>query len=86
MVDLPDLSPGDTTDAVRDRVRSVLPWLPNPKRCEHCGAACEQTHAYDPQEAAFHPNGEAPAWECPECAAIYRRDDDNPLTADMWDR
>ena len=87
MADIPFVDAGaETADAVRNRVRKALSWLPDPKHCDHCGAACEQTRAYDSQEAAFHPNGEAPAWECRECEAIYRRDDDNPLTADMWDR
>lgn len=55
--------------------RSLLPWLPDPFECPDCGVFCEATRVYDPQQAAFHPMGMCPAWECPECEMYYRRDE-----------
>jgi hypothetical protein len=67
---LPELG-GD--GELSNRVKGLIPWLPNPYECDSCGVYCDATRAYDPQTAAFNPSGMAKAWTCPECQATYRR-------------
>ena len=67
------------------RVKGLVPWLPSPHECD-CGALCEATRVYDPDQAAFYPetNGKVPAWECPECGAAYRREENDGYTFSPW--
>ena len=55
--------------------------------CPGCNAACEATRAYDRHTAPEH-GGETPAWECPECGAVYRRGQgvQERMTGDMYGR
>lgn len=64
----------NVSDAVSKATKTLVPWLPDPYTCDDCGVYCDAVRAYDPEQAAFYPNGEAPAWECPECEATYRRE------------
>lgn len=74
MNDLPDLS--ESTESVREGVKTLIPWLEDPHRCPECSRYMDATRAYDPQQAAFYPNGMAPAWECSECDVTLRRVED----------
>lgn len=76
MVDIPDLDP---TDEIQEKATQFIPWLPNPKTCEECGAVCEPTTAFVEQQALI-----MPIYECPDCGQRYFREEENPLTADMW--
>jgi ribosomal protein L37AE/L43A len=76
MVDLPDLEPGES---VRETVRSLLPWLPEPHACGECGAYCEQSVEYVATQAEY-----LPVWVCPECDNRYYRERENGLSADPW--
>ncbi len=54
--------------------------------CDKCGSPCEETYAYNANTAAFD-RGECPAWECPECSALYVRESDTgKYTADLYRR
>ena len=75
----------EATESVSERAKGLIGWLPNPKECD-CGALCEASRVYDPDQAAFfaETNGKAPAWECPECGAAYRREENDGYTFSPW--
>lgn len=57
----------------------LLSWLPR-FTCTKCGALCESDVQFVERQADY-----LPVWECPECESRYHRDDNNPLSANMWD-
>jgi len=71
-MNLPELA--ETAESVSQQAKTLLPWLPDPYTCPSCGVYCDASRTYDPQQAAFYPNGMAPSWECPECGSEFRRD------------
>lgn len=73
-MDLPDLS--ESAETAREGVKNLVPWLPDPEQCPECGQYMDATRAYDSQQAAFHPGGMAPAWECADCGVTLRRVED----------
>ena len=80
MTDLPtfgDVSDGvsDAVDTLQDHGRPLIPWLPDPPRCE-CGALMYATVSWDPRMVEY-----ANAWECRACDAPDRYRDD-PGVAD----
>lgn len=68
-MDLPSLSADtDSLSDVSNSVKGLLPWLPDPYRCDDCGVFCEASASYDYQMYEY-----TPSWECPECNSKYRR-------------
>jgi transcription elongation factor Elf1 len=63
----------DTVNDVKQKGKTLVPWLPDPFKCPECNRYCDSTRVYDPQRAAFHPGGLAPAWTCPECNQDFVR-------------
>ena len=75
MANLPTF--GDATDAleaavdtVQDHGRTLIPWLPDPPRCD-CGAMMYATETFDPRMVEY-----VNAWECRACDAPDRYRDD----------
>lgn len=67
------------TESVKRKARGkLLDWLPH-HACEDCGAICEATTEYVESQAMY-----MPVWKC-ECGKRYYREDENPVTASMWD-
>lgn len=65
MADPPTFSDAqDAADAVRQHGRQLIPWLPDPPRCDACDALCYASETFDPQQAAY-----VASWECRECDA-----------------
>ena len=63
MVDLPtfdDVRDGvqSTTETVQAHGRTLIPWLPDPQKCE-CGAMMYATETFDPRQVEY-----VNAWEC----------------------
>jgi transcription elongation factor Elf1 len=71
-MELPEL--GEQTEKVKENVKTLVPWLPEPFTCPECNRYCDSTRAYDPQRAAFYSMGMAPAWTCPECERDFVRE------------
>jgi hypothetical protein len=72
MSDLPTLD--GAKQAVEAKAKTLVPWLPDPYRCDSCGCYCDAERCYDAQRAAFYPMGMAPCWSCPECGSDYVRE------------
>lgn len=72
MDSLPELT-RDAAEATQSKARNLIPWLPDPHRCEDCGTYCIATQVFDHRTAAFH-NRATPAWECPECQSTFYRE------------
>jgi transposase-like protein len=73
-------------EGVISRVRSVLGIQKEAFACPECGSACEETHTYNPQTAAFD-GGACPAWECPDCGRAFVREDEREAHAvDLYGR
>lgn len=70
MADLPTF--GDAADAasrVRQRGRTLLPWLPDPPACPACGTLQHASAAFDPREVIH-----VTTWHCRECDDHRPRD------------
>lgn len=72
-MDIPELTT-ETASKAKNKTKNLIPWLPDPYICDECEVYCDAERTYDPQTAAFHPNGMAPSWVCPECGTAYRRE------------
>lgn len=81
----------DLTSAVRsgaDAIRTYLTAYGTEREahvCPACGTACEPTHTFDPDRAAFD-GGRSPAWKCEDCGQEYVREADGPPTLDFYGR
>jgi hypothetical protein len=62
---LPTLNDTDADDEAT--VRGLIPWLPDPHKCD-CGAYCEATSGYVQTQAMI-----MDIWVCPECESRYYR-------------
>jgi predicted RNA-binding Zn-ribbon protein involved in translation (DUF1610 family) len=71
-MELPEL--GTTSEQVQEKVKTLVPWLPDPFECPDCGVYTDAERTYDPQRAAFYPMGMAPCWKCPECGREFVRE------------
>lgn len=58
------------SDAAENAGRVLIPWLPEPKACDHCGAYCLAENEFV-AEQAMHVD----VWVCPECSSRYYRDE-----------
>jgi len=78
---------GDDSDSLVSRVyRTLFGTEREAHVCPACETACEPTHTYDPQRAAFD-GGASPAWVCPDCETHYVRErDDGPPAVDLYGR
>lgn len=56
-------------DAVSQRGRVLLPWLPDPFTCPACGSMCYASATFAPTQAMY-----VTSWECRECEQHYHRD------------
>jgi hypothetical protein len=56
----------------------LLDWLPR-KTCEHCGSLCTAEQEFVERQAMV-----CPIWKCPDCSSRYHREEDSPLSFDMW--
>lgn len=72
MSELPTLDKARET--AKSKAKTLVPWLSDPLTCPECGKYMDATRVYDPQQAAFYPMGEAPAWTCDECDVQLRRE------------
>ena len=73
-----------------DAVKSVTSTFLGVEReafvCPDCDVACQETHTYNPQTAAFN-GGKSPAWACPSCGATFVREvSDDSHTLDLYGR
>ena len=67
------------TESVKRKARGkLLDWLPR-HYCT-CGEPCEATTEFVESQAMY-----MPVYRCPECGKRYYREDENPVTASMWD-
>ena len=57
----------------------LLDWLHH-EYCDECGAVMDADTKYVESQAM-----PMPVYECRECDHRVFRDEDNPVTADMWD-
>lgn len=74
-MDIPTLGDAeDVTDAVQRKTKTLVPWLDPPLECPECGSYMDAERVYDPQQAAFYPMGQAPAWVCKDCDIQLRRE------------
>jgi len=64
-MDLPTL---EETGSVEREVSALLPWLPDPHRCD-CGSLCKSTKRYSGNMGEY-----VDAWECPDCSKTYHRE------------
>lgn len=67
-MELPTLG-GDGED-IEQKAYSLIPWLPDPHRCD-CGALCLSDTQYVGNQATY-----MPVWDCPDCEKRYHRDGD----------
>ena len=63
----------EAAESAVEQGKVLCPWLPDPKRCEACGAYCDATEEYVDTQAMV-----VPIWKCPTegCAKSYYRDRD----------
>jgi len=66
-MDLPTL---DADGETVEKAKGLIPWLPDPKRCD-CGALCLSDTQFVASQA-MHMD----VWDCPECEKRYYRDED----------
>ena len=67
----------EATETIKGKARGkLLDWLPR-HYCT-CGQPCEATTEYVEEQAM-----PVPIWKC-ECGKRYYREEDNPVSADMW--
>lgn len=83
-MDKNSLRPIEAAQEATERVTSaargkLLSWLPR-HTCD-CGAICEADTQFVEEQAM-----PVAVWQCTddECDRRYYRDEDNPVTADMW--
>lgn len=57
----------DAADAVRQRGRTLIPWLSDPPTCDDCGALLYASETFDPVQVCT-----VASWECRECDAADR--------------
>jgi hypothetical protein len=71
MVDIPEFGDGDssTVESVSERAKGLVPWLPDPYRCDNCDSLCKASVTWDPQMCDY-----MDSWECPECGSAYYRE------------
>ncbi len=58
-------------EQAREQSKELIPWLPDPYICDHCGAYCEPSEEF--VDDAGHV-GYTEVWVCPECGARYYRE------------
>ncbi len=66
----------DSVSEAKEQSRRLIPWLPDPKTCDHCGSLCEADHQYVEEQCI-----PMDVWQCPneDCNARYYRDEDESL-------
>jgi len=62
----------DNADPV-ETIRTALGLTQTAHVCPDCGVACDPSHTYNAQTAAFD-GGACPSWECPECSTHFVRE------------
>lgn len=71
MVDLPSFEDvDDVGDAVQQRGRTLIPWLPDPQNCPECGSLMYAGETFDPRMVET-----VACWTCRECGTETYRDD-----------
>ena len=76
----------DGVETVRETTRSFLGVKRERFVCPKCNEACNESHTYDSQTAAFN-QGQTPCWSCPNCDSKYHRDiSDESHSMDIYQR
>jgi len=79
-----DLLIDDDGDGIVSKVTQFLGIQQEAFTCDHCATACEKSHTYYRETAAFN-EGEQPCWHCPDCGREYVREPDNDKhTLDLY--
>ena len=65
----------EATETAREQSKRLIPWLPDPHRCE-CGSLCNADNQYVAEQAFY-----MDVWVCPrdDCGKRYYRDEKDVL-------
>ncbi len=68
-MNVPDFS--DAKKTAREGARKLVPWLPDPHVCDHCGSYCNAEEQFVESQAI-----PMKVWQCPneDCGARYYRE------------
>ena len=72
MSDLPSFGDSEAVEEVKQQGRQLIPWLPDPYTCDHCGSLCKADTQYVESQCYI-----MDVWQCPneDCGARYFRDE-----------
>jgi len=71
MVDVPSFGQSDSksVESVSERAKGLIPWLPDPYKCDDCNSTCEAAVTFDP--TLCEP---VKCWTCSNCGSTFYRE------------